>query len=68
MRNYIFDIYPQKALLGGMAEWYRANNPSSSDFIVLEALHPGMVECSSGFSPRCVDAILNVLHYNSDSR
>lgn len=38
-RRYIFDIYRKKALLGGLAEWYRNNSPSNNDHIIIEPLN-----------------------------
>jgi len=38
-RKYIFDLYPKKALLDGLGEWYRSSNPSSEDYILMELLN-----------------------------
>ncbi|MBW1739064.1 MAG: DUF853 family protein [Deltaproteobacteria bacterium] len=37
-REYILDIYPAKALLGGLGEWYRVVNPNLEDYIIIEPL------------------------------
>jgi len=38
-QEYIFEIYSKKSLLGGLGEWYRANNPSIDDYIIIEPLN-----------------------------
>src|SRR4030042_4359222 len=37
-RKYIFDLYPQRLLLGGLGEWYRNHNPHIEDSIIIEPL------------------------------
>lgn len=38
-RKYIFDLYPQRLLLGGLGEWYRNYNPNVEDSIIIEPLN-----------------------------
>jgi len=34
-KEYIVDLYPQQALIGGLAEWYRASEPSPNSSVVI---------------------------------
>ncbi|MCK4323312.1 MAG: hypothetical protein KAW89_02190, partial [Armatimonadetes bacterium] len=34
-KEYIVDLYPQQALIGGLAEWYRATEPSPNSSVVI---------------------------------
>jgi hypothetical protein len=38
-RKYIFELYSQRLLLGGLGEWYRNNNPGAEDSIIIEPLN-----------------------------